>query len=147
MKRIIAWFVGNPVAANLLMAILVVGGLLAAVSLHLEEFPRVDRDIVTITVEYLGAAPAEGVPSLRWDDGFLAADADRGPPTGGFFETFPADSAPQPNPARALGQSAAAANKALNCWPFGRSSAATSSSATQNGASSRPLASASGTLL
>ena len=59
MKRAIAWFVGNPVAANLLMAMLVIGGLVSAISLHLEEFPRIDRDVVSIKVDYLGAAPAE----------------------------------------------------------------------------------------
>ena len=42
MHRIIAWFVHNPVAANLLMMILVVSGLLALPRIHQEEFPNIE---------------------------------------------------------------------------------------------------------
>ena len=59
MNRIIAWFVDNSVAANLLMAVLVVGGLLALPAIHLEEFPSIDTKVIQVTVEYLGAAPQE----------------------------------------------------------------------------------------
>jgi multidrug efflux pump subunit AcrB len=59
MTRIIAWFVGNPVAANLLMMILVVGGLLSLSQLRQEEFPEIDLGIVQVRVPYLGAAPEE----------------------------------------------------------------------------------------
>lgn len=59
MPRLIAWFVDNPVAANLLMFILVVGGLLALPQIHKEEFPNIDTDYIQITVPYRGAAPAE----------------------------------------------------------------------------------------
>ncbi len=59
MKRIIAWFVDNSVAANLFMAVLVVGGLLALPAIHLEEFPSIDTKVIQVTVEYLGAAPEE----------------------------------------------------------------------------------------
>jgi len=56
---IIAWFVHNPVAANLLMMVLVVGGLVTLPSIHQEEFPSIDVGIIRITVEYLGASPEE----------------------------------------------------------------------------------------
>lgn len=59
MKRIITWFINNPVAANLLMLILVFGGLLAIPGIHKEEFPNVKTDVVQIRVPYLGAAPEE----------------------------------------------------------------------------------------
>ncbi|MCB1703239.1 MAG: efflux RND transporter permease subunit [Halioglobus sp.] len=59
MHKMIAWFVDNPVAANLLMMILVAGGLLALPLIHQEEFPTLDVDAVQIRVPYLGAAPEE----------------------------------------------------------------------------------------
>jgi len=57
--RLIDWFGHNPVAANLLMWILVVGGLLALPRTHQEEFPNLEVDAVRISVPYLGAAPTE----------------------------------------------------------------------------------------
>jgi len=56
---IIAWFVHNPVAANLLMFVLVVGGLMALPLIKQEEFPAIETDIANITVEYPGASPEE----------------------------------------------------------------------------------------
>jgi len=58
-KRIIEWFAHNPVAANLLMWILIVGGLLALPRTHQEEFPNLEVDAVQVSVPYLGAAPSE----------------------------------------------------------------------------------------
>ena len=59
MNRIIDWFGHNPVAANLLMWVLVVGGLLALPRTHQEEFPNLEVDAVRISIPYLGAAPTE----------------------------------------------------------------------------------------
>ncbi len=59
MKRIVSWFVDNPVAANLLMAVLVVSGGLTLVSIRQEEFPSIDTEIVTVSVTYLGATPEQ----------------------------------------------------------------------------------------
>ena len=64
MSRIIAWFVHNPVAANLLMLVLVVGGLLALPTIRQEEFPSVDTDLVRVSVEYPGATPEEAEESV-----------------------------------------------------------------------------------
>jgi len=58
-KGIIKWFVYNPVAANLLMTVLVVGGLISLNNLRQEEFPEVELEIVTVSVPYLGATPEE----------------------------------------------------------------------------------------
>ena len=59
MNRMIAWFASNHVAANLLMLVLVLGGLLALPAILLKPFPDVDIDIVQVQVEYRGAAPEE----------------------------------------------------------------------------------------
>ncbi|MEM7017741.1 MAG: efflux RND transporter permease subunit, partial [Pseudomonadota bacterium] len=59
MRPIIAWFVHNPVAANLLMLIFVGGGLLSLSNIYQEEFPNIDFDTIRISVPYLGASPAE----------------------------------------------------------------------------------------
>ncbi len=59
MKRAIAWFAENVVAANLLMMLLVVGGLVALPSIEQKNFPDIDVDVIHIGVTYLGAAPEE----------------------------------------------------------------------------------------
>ena len=59
MHRAIDWFVHNPVAANLLMFILLVGGLIALPGIRQEEFPSIEVDAVQVRVPYLGAAPEE----------------------------------------------------------------------------------------
>jgi multidrug efflux pump subunit AcrB len=58
-RRIIAWFVSNPVSANLLMVAMVAGGLFAAPRLPQKTWPDIDLQIVAITVPYPGAAPEE----------------------------------------------------------------------------------------
>ncbi|MDG2384784.1 MAG: efflux RND transporter permease subunit [Pirellulaceae bacterium] len=55
----IAWMVRNPIAANLLMAILLGGGIWAAVMVQKEVFPETQLDIVDVRVSYPGSAPAE----------------------------------------------------------------------------------------
>ncbi len=55
----IAWFVRNPVAANLLMATMVVGGLVAAPGIPQRIFPDIDTQIVRVTIPYPGASPLE----------------------------------------------------------------------------------------
>lgn len=59
MNKLIAWFVHNSVAANLLMMILAVGGLLALPKIYQEEFPNIEVNAVHVRIPYLGAAPAE----------------------------------------------------------------------------------------
>lgn len=59
MERLITWFIDNPVAANLLMFILLMTGFLGLQEVHKEEFPDVEVQVITITVPYLGAAPSE----------------------------------------------------------------------------------------
>jgi multidrug efflux pump subunit AcrB len=59
MKGAIAWFAHNHVAANLLLALIVLSGLVAVVSMPQKSFPDIDIPIISITVPYLGAAPEE----------------------------------------------------------------------------------------
>ena len=59
MHRAISWFSHNIVAANLLMTILIIGGVIALFSVHQEEFPNIEFEMVNINVPYLGAAPEE----------------------------------------------------------------------------------------
>jgi len=55
----ISWMAGNPVAANLLMIVLIVGGFLMALGIKQEVFPEFDLDMVTVSVGYPGASPQE----------------------------------------------------------------------------------------
>ena len=59
MDGVIAWFARNPVAANLTMVFIVVGGLFATTSINQEIFPEMALDMVTVNVTYLGASPTE----------------------------------------------------------------------------------------
>lgn len=56
---IIAWFARNNVAANLLMWLLLVGGIFGAFTIHKQIFPTFDINVVNVRVPYLGAAPQE----------------------------------------------------------------------------------------
>jgi multidrug efflux pump subunit AcrB len=55
----IAWMAGNPVAANLLMFVLLFGGILCAFQIKQEVFPDFEMDKVSISVAYPGAGPEE----------------------------------------------------------------------------------------
>lgn len=55
----IAWMARNPIAANLLMFILLGGGIWSAIAIQKEVFPQFLLDVVEVTVEYPGAAPEE----------------------------------------------------------------------------------------
>ncbi len=58
-KGVISWFTRNPVAANLLMLALLLGGLIVGMGVKQEVFPDFKLDLVAITVPYPGASPAE----------------------------------------------------------------------------------------
>ena len=55
----IAWIARDPIAANLLMVILLLGGFWAAVGVQKEVFPSAALDVVEVRVGYPGAAPTE----------------------------------------------------------------------------------------
>jgi multidrug efflux pump subunit AcrB len=57
----LAWMAKNPVAANVVMAILMIGGLVMMLGgqIRQEVFPEVELDVVTVSVPYPGASPEE----------------------------------------------------------------------------------------
>ncbi|MBC8187424.1 MAG: efflux RND transporter permease subunit [Proteobacteria bacterium] len=59
MNRVIAWFARNHVAANLLMALMIFGGLFSLPNIQQKTFPDIDINVISIGVIYLGAAPEE----------------------------------------------------------------------------------------
>ena len=59
MKRAIAWFAENHVAANLVMAVLMVGGIVTVPWIPQKSMPDIEIDMITVSVEYRGAAPEE----------------------------------------------------------------------------------------
>ena len=56
---VISWMAQNSVAANLLMMILLLGGIFTAFQIQKEVFPQFQLDIVNVKVGYPGAAPSE----------------------------------------------------------------------------------------
>jgi len=58
-KGPIAWMAGNSVAANLMMVVLLVGGLILGLQIKQEVFPEFSEDTVSVTVSYPGASPEE----------------------------------------------------------------------------------------
>ena len=58
-RGIIGYFASNLVAANLIMGLLLVGGLFVGLSLNSQIFPSVDPGIISVSVPYPGATPTE----------------------------------------------------------------------------------------
>lgn len=59
MKPIIAWFANNHVAANLLMGLIILAGLVTLPNMPRKSFPDISIPVINISVPYLGAAPEE----------------------------------------------------------------------------------------
>jgi len=58
-KGIIAWFARNTIAANLLMAFILIGGFLTIQTIDKQMFPQVKINWISYTAPYPGAAPQE----------------------------------------------------------------------------------------
>lgn len=58
-RGIIAWFVRNPVAANLLMIAIIIGGIHSAYTIRKQMFPMVENTWINVSVVYHGASPQE----------------------------------------------------------------------------------------
>ena len=56
---ILAYFAGNPVAANLIMVVMLLGGFIAASGITAQTFPTINLGTINITVPYPGATPTE----------------------------------------------------------------------------------------
>ncbi|MEM8554017.1 MAG: efflux RND transporter permease subunit, partial [Pseudomonadota bacterium] len=63
MHTLTSWFIRNPVAANLLMVLILFLGAQTLFSMRIEGFPRVPPETVEITIEFPGAT-AEQVDEL-----------------------------------------------------------------------------------
>lgn len=59
MKTAVAWFARNNVAANLLMLVFVVSGIASIPFIPQKTFPDIDINMISVMVEYRGAAPEE----------------------------------------------------------------------------------------
>ncbi|MBD3220764.1 AcrB/AcrD/AcrF family protein [bacterium] len=59
MRGMMTWFAENHVAANLLMLVIVVSGLVAILTITQEVFPETDLDMITASVVFLGGTPSE----------------------------------------------------------------------------------------
>ena len=57
---LIAYFAGNPVAANLLMVLILVSGVAAGLRVAVEDYPEFDWRVVTVTVVAPGSSPRRG---------------------------------------------------------------------------------------
>ncbi|MDY0131831.1 MAG: efflux RND transporter permease subunit [Desulforegulaceae bacterium] len=58
-KGILGWMASNSVAANILMIVLLVGGIIMGLNIKQEVFPEFDPDSVIVSVAYPGASPEE----------------------------------------------------------------------------------------
>ena len=75
-RGIVARFAHNTVAANLVMAVMLIGGFAAVTQLTAQVFPTVDPGVVTVSVPYPGATPtevAEGI-TRRVEEAVLGID-------------------------------------------------------------------------
>jgi len=59
MRRFLTMLLGNAVFANLLLVFIVLSGIIATARMVREIFPRFSLDLITVTVPYPGADPAE----------------------------------------------------------------------------------------
>ena len=59
MRKMVAWFAGNHVAANILMLFMLIAGAVSLVGIKLEIFPEITTDKVIISTVYRGASPEE----------------------------------------------------------------------------------------
>ncbi len=59
MHYLTGWFIRNPVAANLSMALILILGVMTALSIRIEGFPRVPPESITISTAYQGASTAQ----------------------------------------------------------------------------------------
>lgn len=55
----VRWFIDNPIAANLLMLMLIIGGVMGVPALDKQFFPDIEINRVSVTLAYPGAGPKE----------------------------------------------------------------------------------------
>ena len=60
MRGPLAWMIQNPIAANLLMLVLIIGGVFTAPALDKQFFPTAEINEVSVTMAFPGAGPRSG---------------------------------------------------------------------------------------
>ncbi|MEQ8405075.1 MAG: efflux RND transporter permease subunit [Oceanicaulis sp.] len=75
-KGLVGWFVDNPVAANLLMFLFLIGGVVTAATIPTEVFPTIPPSQVQVSVIYPGATPGDVEESVtrRIEESVLGLD-------------------------------------------------------------------------
>ncbi len=75
-RGLLGWFAENHVAANILMLLFILGGLLSAFSMRTETFPSIDPNLITVSVAYPGATPYEVADSItnRIEEALIGID-------------------------------------------------------------------------
>ncbi|MDZ7810293.1 MAG: efflux RND transporter permease subunit [Arhodomonas sp.] len=58
-RGVIGWFVDHRVAPNLIMLVLILGGLFMTTRITQEVFPDFQREVIDISVAYPGATPSQ----------------------------------------------------------------------------------------
>lgn len=76
MKGAVRWMTTNHVAANLLMLVLILGGIIKAPHIKQEVFPEVSLDRISVAVAYPGAGPEEVEEGilLKIEEGLTGVD-------------------------------------------------------------------------
>ena len=59
MRILTGWFIRNPVAANLAMALILFLGAMTALTIRIEGFPRIPPETVSISTTYIGVSTAQ----------------------------------------------------------------------------------------
>lgn len=59
MRRVVAFFIDNPIYSNTLIVFAALFGFIAATNLNKESFPETNPDVVTVNVAFPGASPLE----------------------------------------------------------------------------------------
>lgn len=59
MHSLTGWFIRNPVAANLMMALILFLGVMTVLTIRIEGFPRVPPETINITTTYRGASTTQ----------------------------------------------------------------------------------------
>ena len=59
MRHLIAWFIRNPVAANLLMVLMFIGGVFGFLKFEREVMPTINVNGIQVSVTWQGASPRD----------------------------------------------------------------------------------------
>jgi multidrug efflux pump subunit AcrB len=75
-KGPIRWFAENRVAANLMMMMILVSGLVTTLTTKQEVFPEISLDLIIVRANYLGASPAEveSAVCIRFEEAIQGVD-------------------------------------------------------------------------